>query len=148
MSKPEIVVEPGSLEIVITMTFDAPRELVFKAYTDPALITQWWGPRYLTTEIDTLEAREGGRWRFVQSDSDGNAHAFHGVFHEVSAPDRIVQTFEYEGWPGHAQLETAVFEISADARGWSASRSSRLSRPATGWSAPAWKLASMMAMTA
>ena len=110
MSKPEIVVEPGSLEIVITMTFNAPRELVFKAYTDPALIPQWWGPRYLTTAIDALEARPGGRWRFVQTAPDGGVHAFHGVFHEVSAPERIVQTFEYEGFPGHVSLDTATFE--------------------------------------
>jgi uncharacterized protein YndB with AHSA1/START domain len=110
MSKPEIVVEPGKLEIFMTMTFNAPRELVFKAYTDPALIPQWWGPRYLTTEIDELDARAGGRWRFVQRDPEGNTHAFHGVFHEVTAPERIVQTFEYEGMPGHVQMETAVFE--------------------------------------
>jgi uncharacterized protein YndB with AHSA1/START domain len=110
MSKPEIVVEPGSLEIVVTMTFNAPRELVFKAYTDPALIPQWWGPRYLTTEIDTLDAQAGGRWRFVQRDPEGNVHAFRGVFHEVSAPNRIVQTFEYEGMPGHVSLDTATFE--------------------------------------
>lgn len=110
MSKPEIVVEPGKLEIVVTMTFNAPRELVFKAYVDPALIPQWWGPRYLTTEIDSLDARPGGRWRFVQRDPDNNEYAFHGVFHEVSAPDRIVQTFEFEGMPGHVSLDTAVFE--------------------------------------
>lgn len=110
MSKPEIVVEPGSLEIVVTMTFNAPRELVFKAYTDPALVPQWWGPRYLTTEIDKLDAQAGGRWRFVQRDPEGNVHAFRGVFHEVSAPKRIVQTFEYEGMPGHVSLDTATFE--------------------------------------
>lgn len=110
MSMPEIVVEPGKLEIVVTMTFNAPRALVFQAYIDPALIPQWWGPRYLTTEIDQLDARPGGRWRFVQRDPDNNEYAFHGVFHEVSAPDRIVQTFEYEGMPGHVSLDTAVFE--------------------------------------
>lgn len=110
MSMPEIVVEPGKLEIVVTMTFNAPRALAFQAYIDPALIPQWWGPRYLTTEIDQLDARPGGRWRFVQRDPDNNEYAFHGVFHEVSAPDRIVQTFEYEGMPGHVSLDTAVFE--------------------------------------
>lgn len=110
MSMPEIVVEPGKLEIVVTMTFNAPRELVFKAYIDPALIPQWWGPRYLTTEIDRLDARTGGQWRFVQRDPDGNEYAFHGVIHDVTAPERIVQTFEYEGMPGHVSLDTAVFE--------------------------------------
>ena len=110
MSMPEIVVEPGKLEIVVTMTFNAPRELVFKAYIDPALIPQWWGPRYLTTEIDRLDARTGGEWRFVQRDPDDNVYAFRGVFHDISTPDRIVQTFEYEGMPGHVSLDTAVFE--------------------------------------
>ena len=110
MSMPEIVVEPGKLEIVVTMIFNAPRELVFKAYIDPALIPQWWGPRYLTTEIDRLDARTGGEWRFVQRDPDGNEYAFHGVIHDVTAPERIVQTFEYEGMPGHVSLDTAVFE--------------------------------------
>ena len=110
MSMPEIVVEPGKLEIVVTMIFNAPRELVFKAYIDPALIPQWWGPRYLTTEIDRLDARTGGEWRFVQRDPDGNEYAFHGVIHDVTAPERIVQTFEYEGMSGHVSLDTAVFE--------------------------------------
>ncbi len=110
MSKPEIIIEPNSQEIRINTTYNAPRELVFKAYTDPDLIPQWYGPRYLTTEIDKLEARAGGRWRFLNYDPEGNVYAFHGVFHEVAAPDRIVQTFEYEGMPGHVVLETAVFE--------------------------------------
>lgn len=110
MPKYDLVIEPGKQEIFMTMTYNAPRELVFRAYTDPALIPQWWGPRYLTTEIDKLDARPGGEWRFVQRDPDGNEYAFHGVFHDVSAPERIIQTFEWEGMPGHVQMETAVFE--------------------------------------
>ncbi|MCL4803624.1 MAG: SRPBCC family protein [Anaerolineae bacterium] len=110
MSKPEINAKPGTLEIVSTMTLNAPRELVFRAYTDPALIPQWLGPRNLTTTIDKLDARSGGQWRYVHRDAEGNIYAFHGVFHEVTAPERIIQTFEWEGMPGHVQLETAVFE--------------------------------------
>ncbi len=110
MSKPEIIIEPNSQEIRINTTYNAPRELVFKAYTDPDLIPQWYGPRYLTTEIDKLEARAGGQWRFLNRDPEGNVYAFHGVYHDVVAPERIVQTFEYEGMPGHVVLETAVFE--------------------------------------
>lgn len=110
MSNPQIVIEPGKQEIVVVTTYNAPRELVFRAYTEPELVTQWWGPRYLTTEIDTFEPRSGGQWRIVQTDPDGNVYAFHGVFHDISAPERIVQTFEFEGMPGHAVLETAVFE--------------------------------------
>jgi uncharacterized protein YndB with AHSA1/START domain len=110
MSKPEIIVNPGSLEIVTKMTFNAPRELIFKAYTDPDLIPQWYGPRFLTTEVDKLDARPGGQWRFLNRDPEGNVYAFHGVYHDVVAPERLVQTFEYEGMPGHVVLETAVFE--------------------------------------
>ncbi len=110
MSKPEIIVEPGSQEIVTKMTFNAPRALIFKAYTDPDLIPQWYGPRYLTTVVDVLDARAGGSWRFLNYDPEGNVYAFHGVYHDVVAPERIVQTFEYEGMPGHVVMETAVFE--------------------------------------
>jgi uncharacterized protein YndB with AHSA1/START domain len=110
MNKTNIVAEPGKQLVVITRTFDAPRELVFKAYTDPKLIPQWWGPRYLTTTIDKLEARPGGIWRFVQRAPDGGQHAFHGVIHDIVQPERIVETFEYEGVPGHVALDTATFE--------------------------------------
>lgn len=110
MSRPEIIVEPNSQVIHINTTYNGPRELVFKAYTDPDLIPQWYGPRFLTTEVDKLEARPGGQWRFLNRDDEGNVYAFHGVYHDVVAPELIVQTFEYEGMPGHVVLETAVFE--------------------------------------
>jgi uncharacterized protein YndB with AHSA1/START domain len=108
--KTKLIAEPGKQEIIVTRTFDAPRALVFKAYTDPKLIPQWWGPRRYTTKVEMMEVRPGGRWRFVQGDASGNEFGFHGVFHELSAPQRIVQTFEYEGTPGHVLLETATFE--------------------------------------
>ena len=103
-----ITAEPGKQEIVITREFDAPRELVFKAYSDPKLIPQWWGPRYLATEVDKMDLRPGGQWRFINRDARGNAYAFHGVYHEVLAPERIIDTFEFEGLPetGHVTLET------------------------------------------
>ena len=110
MSRPEIIVEPNSQVIHINTTYNGPRELVFKAHTDPDLIPQWYGPRFLTTEVDKLEARPGGQWRFLNRDDEGNVYAFHGVYHDVVAPERLVQTFEYEGMPGHVVLETAVFE--------------------------------------
>lgn len=109
MNKTEFVIEPGKQELFITRWFEAPRELVFKAHTDPQAIPRWWGPGYLTTTVEKLEARAGGEWRFVQQDPQGNRHAFRGVFHQVT-PERIVQTFEYEGAPGHVQLETLTLE--------------------------------------
>lgn len=107
-----ITAEPGKQEIFITREFDAPRQLVFKALTDPRLVPQWWGPRYLSTEVDRMDVRPGGQWRFTHRDSTGNAYAFHGVYHEVLAPERIIDTFEFEGLPetGHVTLETMKLE--------------------------------------
>lgn len=110
MSKLTVVVEPGKQEIFMTRMFDAPRELVFKAYTDPTLIARWWGLRQNTTLIDEMEARPGGKWRFVERDPDGQEFAFHGVYHDVVAAERIVQTFEFEGMAGHVVMETSTFE--------------------------------------
>jgi uncharacterized protein YndB with AHSA1/START domain len=114
MSKTEYVIEPGKQEILITRMFDAPRELVFKAFTDPNLMAQWWGPRDLSTRIEKFEARPGGEWRFVQRDAAGNEFRFHGVHHDVVAPERIVTTFEFEGAPGHVLLQCATFESIGD----------------------------------
>ncbi len=107
-----ILAEPGKQEMVITREFDAPRELVFKAVTDPKLVPQWWGPRYLSTEVDKMDVRPGGQWRFINRDAEGNEYAFHGVYHEVLAPSRVIDTFEFEGLPetGHVVLETIKFE--------------------------------------
>src|SRR5437763_3688191 len=107
-----ISAEPGKQEILITREFDAPRELVFKACTDPNLIPQWWGPRSLSTVVDKMDVRPGGQWRFINRDSEGREYAFHGVYHEVLAPSRVIDTFEFEGLPetGHVVLETIRFE--------------------------------------
>jgi uncharacterized protein YndB with AHSA1/START domain len=110
MADLQVVADPGTHQIVITRSFDAPRELVFKAFTDPDAIRRWWGLRDTETIIDRLEARPGGSWRFVERDKDGNEDGFHGVFHDVTAPERIVWTFEFEGMPGHVLLETFTFE--------------------------------------
>ena len=90
--------------------FDAPRDLVFKAYTDPELIVKWLGPRKYRMTIDAFDPRDGGRWRYVHTDDDGNDWGFHGVFHGVPSPDRLVQTFEFEGAPGNVALEELTLE--------------------------------------
>ena len=112
-----ITAEPGKQELFITREFDVPRELVFKAHTDPNLFVQWIGPRGLTTTLDIFEPVSGGKYRFIQMDSDGNEYGFHGVFHEVS-PERVIQTFEFEGLPesGHATLETMSLEALPNGR--------------------------------
>ena len=106
MSKTRITAEPGSPLITIEREFDAPRDLVFRAYTDPELIVRWLGPRELTTRIEEYDVRDGGRWRYISTDPDGNEFGFHGVFHGTPSPDVTVQTFEFEGVPGHVALET------------------------------------------
>ena len=116
-NKTTITAEPGKQELFVIREFDAPRELVFKAHTDPSLFVQWIGPRGLTTTLDVFEPVSGGRYRFIQKDNDGNEYGFHGVFHEVS-PERVIQTFEFEGLPerGHAILETMTLEALPNGR--------------------------------
>jgi uncharacterized protein YndB with AHSA1/START domain len=118
MNKTTITAEPGKQELFITREFDAPRELVFKAHTDPDLYARWLGPRGLTTSFETFEPVYGGRWRFVQKDENGNQYSFHGVTHEVLPPERIIGTFEFDGLPeaGHVLLETTRFEALPDGR--------------------------------
>jgi uncharacterized protein YndB with AHSA1/START domain len=104
------VTTPSDREIVSERVFDAPRERVFAAHTDPELIAQWWGPRGTTTIVDQMDVRPGGAWRFVVRDADGNENGFRGTYREVTPPERVVQTFEWEGMPGHVIVETATFE--------------------------------------
>ena len=102
---------PAGLPFVdVTRDFDAPRDLVFRAHTDPDLLVQWLGPRRYTMEVDRFEVRDGGSWRYIHTAEDGGSHAFHGVFHGAPTADRIVQTFEYEGSPGDVSLDQFEFE--------------------------------------
>jgi len=109
-SNSAVVTLPTATQILITREFDAPRDLVFRAHIDPELLVQWLGPRDLTMTIDRHDARDGGTWRYVQKDADGNEYGFHGVFHGTPSPDAIVQTFEFEGVPGHVMLDTTTLE--------------------------------------
>jgi uncharacterized protein YndB with AHSA1/START domain len=104
---------PSDREIVMERIFDAPRELVFKAFTEPALIPKWWGQRNTTTTVDKMEVKPGGLWRFVQRDADGNEYGFNGQYREIVPPERLAYTFEFEGMPGHMLLETVTFEEQA-----------------------------------
>ncbi|MFC6763858.1 SRPBCC family protein [Natrinema soli] len=106
----KLTVEPDTRAIEIRRGFDAPREQVFEAYVDPDRIPDWWGPRRYETIVDEMDARPGGQWRFVSRDDEGNEYGFRGVYHDVVAPERIVQTWEFEGSPGDVSLETATFE--------------------------------------
>jgi uncharacterized protein YndB with AHSA1/START domain len=110
MAGTKLIAEPGRKEIIVTRVFDAPPELVFQTMTDPSLVPQWWGPRCLPTEVDQMDVRPGGRWRFINRELDGYEYAFHGVYHRVAPSEQLVYTVEFEGMPGHVLLETITFE--------------------------------------
>jgi uncharacterized protein YndB with AHSA1/START domain len=77
---------------------------------DPLYIPKWWGPRRLTTNIEWMQFRAGGFWRFVQHDAEGNEFAFHGEYYEIIRPERVDLTFEYEGMPGKVLFESISYE--------------------------------------
>jgi len=104
----EIIVDPDVPMVQIIREFDAPPDKVFRAHTDPELVRQWLGPRRHEMIIDHWDCRTGGSYRYVHA-SDGNEFGFHGCFHDV-APNRIVQTFTFEGFPEQVAHETLVLE--------------------------------------
>jgi uncharacterized protein YndB with AHSA1/START domain len=108
------VTTPTDREIHIERVFDAPRDHVFAVFTDPTLIPEWWGPRDTTAVVDQMDLRPGGSWRFVIRNADGSETAFRGIYRELTPPERIVQTFEWEGMPGHVSVETVTFEDLGD----------------------------------
>jgi uncharacterized protein YndB with AHSA1/START domain len=110
MTNLEISAPPGVPQIVTTVDFDAPRMLVFQAFMEPDLLSQWLGPRRVTMTIDEYDPRDGGRYRYTHHDPEGNTYTFHGVFHGEPSLEGAVQTFEYEGAPGHVSLDTLTLE--------------------------------------
>src|SRR5215212_8542452 len=109
MSNHKLSMTIDGLIITMKRSFDAPRDLVWKANTDPALLAQWWGQRESTTIIDKLDLRPGGEWRFVQKSPDGAEYGFRGEYQEDVPPVRFTTTFEFERMPGHILVETFSF---------------------------------------
>lgn len=110
MQKPEFIVDREKLQVRMSYTYDAPREIVWKTYTDPKLIPQWWGPRNLKTTVEQMDLKVGGKWRFVHTDSQGQQYVFFGEYREIDPPHKSVQTFEYEPFAGHVIVETMILE--------------------------------------
>jgi uncharacterized protein YndB with AHSA1/START domain len=104
------VTYPTDHEVVAERLFDAPRDLLFRVFTDPALIPHWWGPARYATRVETMDVRPGGSWRYLQTSRDGQVFGFHGTYREIVPPDRLVYTFEFEGEPGHEVLITVTLE--------------------------------------
>ncbi|GLY06685.1 MULTISPECIES: SRPBCC family protein [Actinoplanes] len=114
MTEATITADPTVPMVRITRDFDATPEQLFRAHTDPELFARWAGPEAMTNKIDYWDAKDGGSWRYV-AHRDGEEYAFRGCFHEVS-PQRIVQTFTFEGFPDGVALETLTFEDLGDGR--------------------------------
>jgi uncharacterized protein YndB with AHSA1/START domain len=110
MTTTQITAEPGVPWVDLARDFDAPRDLIFRAHTEPELLVQWLGPRQYTMIIDEYNVRHGGTWRYVHRDEAGNEYGFHGVFHGTPSPEGMVQTFEFEGAPGHVSLDALTLE--------------------------------------
>lgn len=107
-------VRKEELEIRMERIFHASREKIWAAYTDASLIPKWWGPRALTTIVESMEVKPSGTWRFIHRDHAGKEYAFNGEFLEIDPPSRIMQTFIYEGYPDNVMVETVVLEEISD----------------------------------
>lgn len=110
MTSTEIIAEAGVPQIIVLREFDASPMALFRAYTEPDLLARWLGPTSLTTTVEQLDPRHGGRWRYTQTDGRGVGHSFHGLFHGDPTPERIVQTYEFEDQPGPVYLNTITLE--------------------------------------
>ena len=110
-----VVTTPVEREIHIERIFDAPRDRVWRAMTDPKLLAQWWG-RGNKLVIERYELERGGHWRFVEHSPEDGVTGFEGRYREVTPMQRLSMTFEWDGMPGYPGVTTAVFEDLGDGR--------------------------------
>ncbi len=101
---------PTDEQILITREFDAPKHLVYKAYTTPDLVRRWWHAGRGEMTVCEIDLRVGGKWRYVMVTPDGTEVGFHGEYRELVPDERIVSTEVYEGVPGAEALNTVTFE--------------------------------------
>ncbi len=97
---------PGEREIRTERVFNAPRDRVWRAYTEPEQVARWWG-RGNRLVVERMDVQRGGHWRFVEHSPEG-VHGFEGRYREVAPPERLVQTFEWDGMPGYVAVETTL----------------------------------------
>ncbi|MCL4531967.1 MAG: SRPBCC family protein [Actinobacteria bacterium] len=109
-----LIATPTDREVRIERVFNAPRDRVWRAFTDPELVAQWWG-RGNKLDIERMVVERGGHWRYVEHTPEG-AQGFEGRYREVTPPERLVRTFEWDGMPGYVAIETVTFEDLGDGR--------------------------------
>jgi uncharacterized protein YndB with AHSA1/START domain len=107
----KVTASPGGREVIIEREFDAPRQKVWEAWTNPDLLKQWLGPRKYEMIIDKYDFKPGGSYRYIHKGTEGE-FAFHGVFHGIYGQEKMIQTFEFEGLPepGHVSLDTLTMK--------------------------------------
>ena len=116
MTNPTTITAPEGLPFIeIVREVDAPVDAVYRAHTDPKLVAQWLGPRGYEMDIERWEIKTGGGYRYIQRDGDSE-YPFNGVVHSASVENGIVQTFEFEGFPGIVTLEYLSFEDLGNGR--------------------------------
>lgn len=111
----EITVDPDVPIVRIIREFDAPPDKVFRAHADPDLFARWCGPNGTRMDVEHMDCRTGGSYRYLMIDDNGE-YGFHGCFHDVRPGELIVQTFTYEGEPDGVALEKITFEDLGDGR--------------------------------
>lgn len=105
-----LVTLPADNQIQIRRDFEAPKRLVFKAYTTPELVERWWHAGHGVMKSCEIDLRVGGRWRYAMDANNGFEVAFHGEYREILPNERLVTTEVYEGAPNAPALTTATFE--------------------------------------
>src|SRR5438552_12696572 len=103
------VTTPTDREIVLTRVFNAPRQLVFEAFTKPELLKRWFGPRGWSLVVCDVDLRVGGGFRFVLRGPDGKEMGMRGVYREITPPERSVHVETFDDYPGSESVVTAVF---------------------------------------
>ena len=104
------VTAPTDREIVLTRIFDAPRAMVFDAFTKPELLKRWFGPRGWSLDVCEVDLKVGGKWRFVMRGLDGTSMGMGGVYLEIAPPERLVSTESFDDYPGESVVTTVLVE--------------------------------------
>lgn len=110
MNPTTVTAQPGTPFVDVVREFDAPPERVFRASTDPDLVTRWLGPREMEMRVIEYDARTGGAYHYVHRDPSGAEYEFRGMFHRVTPNERIIQTFEHNGAPDVVSVDTTTYE--------------------------------------
>jgi len=97
-------------EVTVSRLFDAPREIVYKVFTEPEHKKKWWRCNTITNVSVEMDVRNGGLWRIVQQDETGKQYVMYGEYLEIIPQEKIVNTYEFDGMPGHVITETTTFE--------------------------------------